>query len=57
MAVILVLNDNVIGQQRAYLKALKEIGVKGFRIDEAKHMTLSLAARLMMQQPPYGQFH
>ncbi|WP_434567486.1 alpha-amylase family protein [Vibrio chagasii] len=34
-------NDNVVAQQRAYLKALKAIGVKGFRIDAAKHMTLS----------------
>ena len=34
-------NDNVVTQQRAYLKALKAIGVKGFRIDAAKHMTLS----------------
>ncbi|MFA0521119.1 alpha-amylase, partial [Vibrio sp. 10N.222.55.E8] len=33
--------DNVVAQQRAYLKALKAIGVKGFRIDAAKHMTLS----------------
>lgn len=32
--------DHVVEQQRAYLKALKEIGVKGFRIDAAKHMTL-----------------
>ncbi|CED71205.1 alpha-amylase [Aliivibrio wodanis] len=33
-------SDHVIAQQRAYLKALKKIGVKGFRIDAAKHMTL-----------------
>ncbi len=32
--------EHVVEQQRAYLKALKEIGVKGFRIDAAKHMTL-----------------
>ncbi|MFB1095440.1 alpha-amylase family protein [Vibrio diabolicus] len=32
--------DHVVEQQRAYLKALKAIGVKGFRIDAAKHMTL-----------------
>lgn len=31
---------NVIEQQRAYLNALKALGVKGFRIDAAKHMTL-----------------
>ena len=33
-------NDHVIEQQRSYLKALKQIGVKGFRIDAAKHMSL-----------------
>ncbi|MDF2155124.1 alpha-amylase family protein [Vibrio sp. CAU 1672] len=32
--------DHVVQQQRAYLQVLKEIGVKGFRIDAAKHMTL-----------------
>jgi alpha-amylase len=32
--------ERVVEQQRAYLKALKAIGVKGFRIDAAKHMTL-----------------
>ncbi|WP_322804867.1 alpha-amylase family protein [Vibrio alfacsensis] len=31
---------NVVEQQRAYLNALKALGVKGFRIDAAKHMTL-----------------
>ena len=34
-------NDNVVEQQRSYLKALKAMGVKGFRIDAAKHMSLS----------------
>lgn len=33
-------NDYVVKQQQAYLTALKEIGVKGFRIDAAKHMTI-----------------
>jgi alpha-amylase len=33
-------NEHVVTQQRAYLKALKQLGVKGFRIDAAKHMTL-----------------
>ncbi len=28
----------VISQQQAYLQALKNLGVKGFRIDAAKHM-------------------
>lgn len=31
---------NVIKQQQSYLEALKQLGVKGFRIDAAKHMTL-----------------
>ena len=31
-------HDRVIAQQRAYLRALKQIGVTGFRIDAAKHM-------------------
>lgn len=38
--------DHVITQQRAYLKALKAIGVKGFRIDAAKHMTLEHLKRV-----------
>ena len=33
-------NAHVITQQRAYLVALKQMGIKGFRIDAAKHMTL-----------------
>lgn len=32
-------NDWVISQQRNYLAALLELGVSGFRIDAAKHMT------------------
>jgi len=32
--------DNVIANQQAYLKALKALGVRGFRIDAAKHMKL-----------------
>ncbi|KOO03030.1 alpha-amylase family protein [Vibrio nereis] len=32
--------DHVVEQQSSYLKALKQLGVKGFRIDAAKHMTL-----------------
>jgi alpha-amylase len=34
-------NSYVIGQQQAYLNALKTIGVKGFRIDAAKHMPIA----------------
>ncbi|WP_295891406.1 alpha-amylase family protein [uncultured Vibrio sp.] len=33
-------SDYVIEQQREYLISLKELGVKGFRIDAAKHITL-----------------
>ncbi len=33
-------NPHVVSQQRAYLKALRRLGVKGFRIDAAKHMTI-----------------
>ncbi|WP_430472254.1 alpha-amylase family glycosyl hydrolase [Vibrio misgurnus] len=33
-------HPHVIEQQKNYLLALKQMGVKGFRIDAAKHMTL-----------------
>lgn len=33
-------NAHVVAMQRAYLKSMKDLGVKGFRIDAAKHMTL-----------------
>jgi alpha-amylase len=36
----LALNDNVVSQQQAYLLALKKLGVKGFRIDAAKHLSI-----------------
>lgn len=32
-------NNWVINQQRTYLQELKDMGIKGFRIDAAKHMT------------------
>jgi len=32
--------SHVVEQQQCYLKALKTLGVQGFRIDAAKHMTL-----------------
>lgn len=32
-------NKRVIDQQQAYLKSLKSLGVKGFRVDAAKHMS------------------
>ena len=38
--------DHVVEQQRSYLKALKQLGVKGFRIDAAKHMTLEHLQRV-----------
>ena len=38
--------DHVIEQQQNYLKALKAMGVKGFRIDAAKHMTLEHLQRV-----------
>jgi alpha-amylase len=42
------LNDNdwVVSQQRLYLAALKGLGVSGFRIDAAKHMTPKQIARI-----------
>lgn len=33
-------NEHVVKQQQNYLRALKKLGVQGFRIDAAKHMTL-----------------
>jgi alpha-amylase len=36
----LLVNEHVIAEQRRYLLAMKALGVKGFRIDAAKHMTL-----------------
>ena len=33
-------NSWVVQQQRSYLTALKNLGVKGFRVDAAKHMTI-----------------
>ena len=38
--------DYVIEQQRSYLKALKNMGVMGFRIDAAKHMALEHLQRV-----------
>lgn len=36
----LAANTNVIAQQKEYLLAMKQLGVTGFRIDAAKHMTI-----------------
>ncbi|MCG6202413.1 alpha-amylase family protein [Psychromonas antarctica] len=38
--------DYVIEQQQNYLKALKKMGVQGFRIDAAKHMTIEHLQRI-----------
>jgi len=43
----LVANDWVVSQQQAYLRALKAMGVKGFRIDAAKHMPSSHMNRVL----------
>lgn len=43
----LTANDWVVSQQRAYLQALKGYGVKGFRIDAAKHMPASHLNRVL----------
>jgi len=32
-------NNKIVEQQKSYLKALKQIGVTGFRVDAAKHMS------------------
>jgi alpha-amylase len=39
-------DDSVVAQQRAYLQALKALGVSGFRIDAAKHMSDKQLARV-----------
>ena len=33
-------NQNVVKQQKNYINSLKQLGIKGFRIDAAKHLTL-----------------
>ncbi|MFB9215734.1 alpha-amylase family protein [Vibrio sinaloensis] len=42
--------DHVISQQQNYLQALKSLGVKGFRIDAAKHMTLEHLQRVWTKE-------
>lgn len=42
----LIATDNVVAQQRAYLQALKGLGVTGFRVDAAKHMQPEHIARV-----------
>lgn len=43
----LIGNDWVVAQQQAYLRALKGLGVRGFRIDAAKHMPFSHMNRVL----------
>jgi alpha-amylase len=43
----LVANDWVVAQQQTYLRALKSLGVTGFRIDAAKHMPNSHMNRVL----------
>lgn len=38
--------ENVVKQQQKYLRALKQLGIKGFRIDAAKHLTLEHIQRV-----------
>ncbi|MGE4070849.1 MAG: alpha-amylase family protein [Lysobacterales bacterium] len=38
--------NTAVAGQRSYLRALKTLGVSGFRIDAAKHMTLKQLARI-----------
>lgn len=46
----------VIGQQQAYLNALKAMGVKGFRIDAAKHMPNSHLNAVLTSQIKSGMY-
>ncbi|WP_217512461.1 alpha-amylase family protein [Vibrio metschnikovii] len=43
-------NPHVVAQQQAYLLALKAMGVKGFRIDAAKHMTIEHLKRVWSEE-------
>ncbi|MDB1125888.1 alpha-amylase family protein [Vibrio algarum] len=43
-------NEHVVKQQQAYLKALKKMGVAGFRIDAAKHMTLEHLCKVWTEE-------
>ncbi|KAB7773532.1 alpha-amylase [Xanthomonas sp. LMG 12462] len=50
----LVGNDWVVQQQRNYLLALKALGVTGFRIDAAKHMTFDHLNKVLDAQVRSG---
>lgn len=45
---------NVIQQQQSYLLALKELGVKGFRIDAAKHLSANHIQKVWTDQVCQG---
>ncbi|KLV07010.1 alpha-amylase [Photobacterium aquae] len=47
-------NDNVVKQQQNYLNALMQLGIKGVRIDAAKHLTIDHINRLWGNQIPDG---
>ncbi|SON52367.1 Alpha-amylase (fragment) [Vibrio tapetis subsp. tapetis] len=47
-------SEHVVLQQKSYLKALKELGVRGFRIDAAKHMTLEHLAKVWVPEITQG---
>ncbi|MGF1684580.1 alpha-amylase family glycosyl hydrolase [Photobacterium minamisatsumaniensis] len=47
-------NDNVVKQQQSYLLALKKLGIKGFRIDAAKHLTLEHIQRVWNENVSEG---
>jgi len=48
--------DPVVAIQRAYLSALRDLGVSGFRIDAAKHMSAKQLARIFTPDIRAGVF-
>ncbi|MPW36288.1 alpha-amylase family protein [Vibrio sp. B1Z05] len=46
--------EHVIEQQRAYLLAMKEMGVKGFRIDAAKHISIEQLRKVWTKEITEG---
>lgn len=47
-------SEHVVTQQKQYLMALKGLGVRGFRIDAAKHMTLEHLAKVWVPEITEG---
>jgi alpha-amylase len=47
-------NENVVLQQQAYLNALKALGVRGFRIDAAKHLTVEHIKQVFTEEITEG---